>query len=124
MRARKACWRKSGVVSITTFCPTRDSNRDGRNLLSCKSREVHTRQWQPSEGTPMEVPEPSTVSLIGAPCDSADIGENGVVSKLMVGKCAQKIFQKIPALRPETRRQGISACCRLWLAALLWRPAR
>ena len=66
MRARKACWRKSGVVSITTFCPPRESSREGRSRLSCGSCELHTRQWHPGEGTPMEVPEPSTVSFIGS----------------------------------------------------------
>src|SRR6202521_3692977 len=94
MRARKACCRKSGVVSITTFCPPRDNNREGRNLLSWGSRELQTRQWQPGDGTPMEVPEPSTVSFIGSRCDSADIGKNGVVNEPMLGKCTRKIFSE------------------------------
>jgi hypothetical protein len=48
--------------------------------LSCASRELHTRQWHPGEGTPMEVPEPSTVSLIGSLLDSRDMEENGAAS--------------------------------------------
>jgi len=28
--------------------------------------ELQTRQWQPSVGTPMEVPEPRTVIFMGA----------------------------------------------------------
>jgi hypothetical protein len=32
----------------------------------CGSRELHTGQWHPGEGTPMDVPEPSTVSFIGS----------------------------------------------------------
>jgi hypothetical protein len=28
--------------------------------------EAHTEQWQPSEGTPIDVPEPRTVTLIGS----------------------------------------------------------
>src|SRR5882762_4052364 len=67
---RRACWRKSGVVSITTFCPLRESRRDGRRRLSWGSFEVQTRQWQAREGTPMEVPEPRMVTFMGA----ADIG--------------------------------------------------
>jgi hypothetical protein len=27
---------------------------------------VHTRQWQPSDGTPIEVPEPRMVTFMGA----------------------------------------------------------
>jgi len=34
--------------------------------LSCRSAELQTRQGQPSVGTPMEVPEPSTVIFSGA----------------------------------------------------------
>src|ERR1700738_129994 len=105
MRARKACWRKSGVVSITTFCTPRDSNREGRNRLSWKSRELHTRQWQPGDGTPMEVPEPSTVRFIGLCFDSADIGKNGVVQRIHSGKCAPKICQKNPGTRMKPGRQ-------------------
>src|SRR5260370_25224857 len=67
---RRACWRKSGVVSVTTFCPLRESRREGRRRLSWGSFEVQTRQWHAREGTPMEVPEPRMVSFMGA----ADIG--------------------------------------------------
>src|SRR5712664_1926151 len=63
---RSACWRKSGVVSITTFWPPREISREGRSLLSCGSFEWHTRQGHPSVGTPMDVPEPRTVIFSGA----------------------------------------------------------
>src|ERR1700688_737299 len=63
---RRACWRKSGVVSMTMFFSARERRSEGRRRLSRGSLEVQTRQWQPREGTPMEVPEPRTVSLIGA----------------------------------------------------------
>jgi hypothetical protein len=35
---------------------------EGRVRLSCGSVESHTAQWHPSVGTPMDVPEPSTVN--------------------------------------------------------------
>jgi hypothetical protein len=35
--------------------------------LSRGSLEVQTAQWQPMVGTPMDVPEPSTVNCNGAP---------------------------------------------------------
>src|SRR5712692_4027418 len=63
---RSACWRKSGVVSITTLWPPREISREGRSLLSCGSLDLHTRQGHPSVGTPMEVPEPRTVTFSGA----------------------------------------------------------
>src|SRR6266581_3386262 len=63
---RSACWRKSGVVSMTTFCPLRESSIEGRNRLSRGSSERHTRHGQPSVGTPMDVPEPRTVIVSGA----------------------------------------------------------
>src|SRR5437016_5243760 len=63
---RSACWRKSGVVSITTFWPPRAISREGRSLLSCESFDLQTRQGHPSVGTPMDVPEPSTVIFSGA----------------------------------------------------------
>src|SRR5882762_8665607 len=63
---RSACWRKSGVVSITTFWPPREISKEGRSLLSCGSFDLHTRQGHPSVGTPMDVPEPSTVIFSGA----------------------------------------------------------
>src|SRR6202043_1564467 len=100
MRARKACWRKSGVVSITTFCPPRDSSREGRNLLSCESRELHTRQTQPGDANPMEVPEPSTVSFIGSSFDSADIGKRGCPANLCC-EARPKKFLENPAHRAE-----------------------
>ena len=66
MPERSACWRKSGVVSMTTFCPLRESSREGRSRLSRGSFELQTRQWQPSVGTPMDVPDPRIVILSGA----------------------------------------------------------
>ena len=38
------------------------SRTDGRVRLSCGSVESHTAQWHPSVGTPIEVPDPSTVN--------------------------------------------------------------
>src|SRR6266404_2684377 len=67
MPARSACVRKSGVVSIKTFWPFRESRMDVRIRLSRGSLEVQTAQWQPMVGTPMEVPEPSTVNCNGVP---------------------------------------------------------
>src|SRR5579863_48964 len=64
--ARSACCRKSGVVSMTTFCSPRDSKIEGRNRLSWGSAEVQTLQWHASEGTPIEVPEPRIVTFMGA----------------------------------------------------------
>jgi len=49
-------------VSINTFCPLRESKTDVRIRLSRGSGEVHTGQRQPIVGTPIEVPEPSTVN--------------------------------------------------------------
>src|SRR5260370_181768 len=63
---RSACWRKSGVVSITTFSPLREGSREGRRRLSWGSFEGQTRHWQVREGTPMDAPAPSTVTFIGA----------------------------------------------------------
>src|SRR6266478_2843724 len=63
---RSACWRKSGVVSITMFWLPRQIKTQGRRLLACGAADLHTRQGQPSVGTPMEVPEPRTVTLSGA----------------------------------------------------------
>jgi len=36
-----------------------------RRRLSRGSCEVQTRQWQPSDGTPIDVPEPRSVSFRG-----------------------------------------------------------
>src|SRR5215467_9193600 len=66
MEARMACWRKSGVVSMTTFWPSRERRMEGRRRLSCGSSEWQTRHGQPSVGTPIEVPEPRTVIFSGA----------------------------------------------------------
>jgi len=38
---------------------------DGRSRLSRGSLELQTSQWQPIVGTPMLVPEPSTVMRSG-----------------------------------------------------------
>src|SRR6185437_8996623 len=61
MCSRMACWRKSGVVSISTQCPSYCSITEGRVLWSCGSLDVHTRQVQPMVGTPIDVPLPRTV---------------------------------------------------------------
>src|SRR6201994_3491460 len=61
MPSRSACMRKSGPVSITTRCPSQATAMDGRVRRSRGSVEVHTRQAQPSVGTPMEVPLPNMV---------------------------------------------------------------
>src|SRR5215467_7626739 len=61
-----ACCRKSGVVSMTTFWPSRERRIDGRRRLSCGSFEWQTRHGQPKVGTPIEVPEPRTVIFNGA----------------------------------------------------------
>ena len=62
--ARNACCLKSGVVSMRTVCPSYSTAIEGRRRLSRGSSEVHTLQSQPRVGTPMLVPDPSTVSLI------------------------------------------------------------
>src|SRR5260370_12747827 len=72
---RSACWRKAGVVSINTLCPPREINREGRSLLSCGSLDLQTRQGHPSVGTPMDVPEPSTVTFNG---------EGGMLKKALI----------------------------------------
>src|SRR4029077_7299094 len=78
---RRACWRKSGVVSMTIFCSARERSREGRRRLSRGSLEVQTRQWQPREGTPMEGPEPRTVIFIGAA---------GIEESIVAGEEAEK----------------------------------
>src|SRR5690349_4993850 len=65
MPARMACWRKSGVVSMTTLWPSRERRMEGRRRLSCGSAEPQTRHGQPNVGTPIEVPEPRTVIFSG-----------------------------------------------------------
>src|SRR6201984_762934 len=74
MPSRSACVRKSGVVSIKTFWPYRESRTDVRMRLSRGSLEVQTAQWQPMVGTPMDVPEPSTVNCNAVP-EVPDEGE-------------------------------------------------
>jgi hypothetical protein len=51
---------------MTTLCSPRDSKIEGRSRLSCGSDEVQTLQWQASEGTPIDVPEPRIVTFMGA----------------------------------------------------------
>src|SRR5262249_44030199 len=63
--ARRACVRKSGVVSITTLCPAYVTRIEGRRRLSRASAEVQTSHWQPMVGTPTLVPEPRTVIFSG-----------------------------------------------------------
>src|SRR5438093_12994160 len=64
MHSRRACWRKSGVVSITTTRPSNSSMTEGRVRLSWGSEDLHTRQSQARVGTPVDVPVPRKVSLI------------------------------------------------------------
>src|ERR1700686_3543161 len=61
--SRMACWRKSGVVSISTERPSYSTKTEGRKRRSCESAEVHTRQLHPMVGTPIDVPLPSTVRM-------------------------------------------------------------
>ncbi len=49
---------------MTTFCSLCLSSMDGRSLLSRGSPDVHTAQWHPSVGTPIDVPDPSTSNRI------------------------------------------------------------
>ena len=51
---------------MTAYFPARARSREGRRRLSRESFEPQTRQWQPSDGTPMEVPEPRTVTFNAA----------------------------------------------------------
>jgi len=52
----------------TTPFSARESKIEGRVRLSCVSLEPHTAQWHPSVGTPIEVPDPSTVSSSRSAC--------------------------------------------------------
>ena len=63
-RILSACCRKSGVVSMTTVCPSYSTTTDGRSRESRGSSEVQTLQSHPRVGTPMLVPDPRTVSRI------------------------------------------------------------
>src|SRR3954452_2579143 len=63
MRSRMACAWKSGVVSMRMTRPLYPIITDGRVRRSCGWIDVQTRQSQPSVGTPIEVPLPSTVSV-------------------------------------------------------------
>src|ERR1700724_2562015 len=47
---------------MTTLWLLNASKMDGRVRLSCGSADSQTAQWHASVGTPMEVPDPSTVS--------------------------------------------------------------
>src|SRR5678815_5190030 len=63
MFAVSACWRKSGVVSITIDAwPGTLTWIDGRRRLSRGSVERHTSQSQPIIGTPEDVPVPRNVT--------------------------------------------------------------
>src|ERR1700676_1742263 len=100
---RRACWRKSGVVSMTMFCSARERSSEGRRRLSWGSLEVQTRQWQPREGTPMEVPEPRTVSFIGA----AGIDESIVAGEEGEEKLTQRAQRKRTDMSDVKRAQGL-----------------
>src|ERR1700719_1478550 len=106
MPARSAWVRKSGVVSIKTFWPLRESRTDVRMRLSRGSPEVQTAQWQPMVGTPIDVPEPSTVN-----CNV--VGE-------VPAEDEWKVFAGMTRMRNAARY--------LWIAAtgpwLCWPPAQ
>src|SRR6266568_6320298 len=59
-----ACWRKSGVVSMTTTRPSNSSMTEGRVRLSWGSGDWQTGQLQARVGTPVDVPVPRKVSFI------------------------------------------------------------
>jgi len=61
----QCCWRKSGGVSITTTRPSNSISRLGRVRLSRGSVDLQTGHSQARRGTPVEVPVPRNVSLIG-----------------------------------------------------------
>ena len=61
IRSRNACCRKSGVVSIRTVRPLYWTITDGRRRLSRGIAGGTDGAVQPSVGTPMLVPDPSTV---------------------------------------------------------------
>src|SRR5512146_1202482 len=63
MPSRRACSRKSGVVSMSTVRPPYSTSTEGRVRWSRGSGELHTAQVHPIVGTPMDVPLPSTVSV-------------------------------------------------------------
>jgi hypothetical protein len=50
-------------VSTTAVPPSKSSRIPGRNRLLRGSSEVHTAQAHPTIGTPVEVPDPVTVTL-------------------------------------------------------------
>ena len=83
---------------MTTLRPFRASKIEGRRRLSCGSVELQTRQGQPSVGTPMEVPEPSTVIFSGA---------------LDILKELEKSTQVVEPRRASSARFGFGLCCRL-----------
>src|SRR5215469_15988340 len=99
-----ACCRKSGVVSMTTLRPLRDSRMEGRRRLSRGSFEWQTRHGQPKVGTPIEVPEPSTVILNGV-CGILliQIGGRGQQLEDMDTDCADKTKRAEIRGRSENR---------------------
>src|SRR5258706_5693303 len=84
---------------MMTFCPLRESSREGRRRLSWGSFEVQTRQWQASDGTPMDVPEPSTVTFMGA----ADIGKFYCIRLGEVGGVGSRRLTAGKSLRSKLR---------------------
>src|SRR5438105_15094434 len=90
--ARIACWRKSGVVSMTTFWPSRDKRMEGRRRLSCGSVELQTRQGQPSVGTPIDVPEPRTVIFNGVRGILNELVKLVLAARNGAATCAQRVL--------------------------------
>ena len=58
--------------------------------LSCGSAELQTRQWHASVGTPMDVPEPSTVSLSSEFCGEEDrTNPSAGLGLVLCGSCCR-----------------------------------
>src|SRR5271156_456614 len=112
--ARRACWRKSGVVSMTTFWLWRPRSREGRRRLSWGSLELQTRQWQLSVGTPMEVPEPRTVIFMGA---------DGIGAFASLGEFGWLGGNRESGVKPPHSKftGALWLCCPARLVGLAWR---
>src|SRR5262245_15929774 len=65
MRWRSACWRKSLDESTRILKSPHSRSSEGLRRWLRGSLEVQTRQPQPMTGTPVEVPVPRNVTLMG-----------------------------------------------------------
>ena len=63
-RIDRAWERKSGEASINKSSPCVCTMTDDRKRLSCRSEDEQISQPQPISGTPLDVPLPSTVTLM------------------------------------------------------------